>query len=285
MRIILVTGMSGSGKSVAIHLLEDAGFFCIDNLPSMFLSQVCTYLGEAGHEEVAVAVDARTGPSLARLPEIVEELRARHDVRVLFLTASTSALVQRYSESRRPHPLLEQPGPDGKGTTLTESIEAERELLAPLLQFCNLIDTSSLHPDHLRNWVREFANSPRAVLTLTFESFAYKAGIPVDADLVVDARNLPNPFYVPELRPLTGLDAPVIEYLSQKPAVNEMIDDITSVLAKWLPGYAQNTRHYLTMAVGCTGGQHRSVYVVEQLAKRFASIGRVLIRHRSIARK
>jgi UPF0042 nucleotide-binding protein len=170
----------------------------------------------------------------------------------------------------------------GGGPTLTESIEAERELLAPLLQCSHAIDTSALHPNLLRNWVRQIADSPQAALTLTFESFAYKSGIPVDADLVVDVRNLPNPYYDPALRPLTGLDARVIEYLSSKPPVAEMIDDIARVLAKWLPGYSQDTRHYVTMAIGCTGGQHRSVYVAEQLARRFSGIGRVLVRHRAI---
>jgi UPF0042 nucleotide-binding protein len=285
MRVVLVTGMSGSGKSVAIHLLEDAGYFCVDNLPSRFLGQVCTYLRDMGHRDVAVSIDARTEPSLAQLPEIVEELRAAHDVRVLLLTASTPALVQRYSESRRPHPLADRLDLEfgGGGPTLTESIEAERELLAPLLAVGHSIDTSALHPNLLRNWVRQFADTPPGPLTLTFESFAYKNGIPVDADLVVDVRNLPNPYYDPVLRPLTGLDAPVIDYLASKPPVAEMIDDIAGVFAKWLPSYAQATRHYVTMAIGCTGGQHRSVYVAEQLARRFSRSGRALVRHRAIA--
>jgi UPF0042 nucleotide-binding protein len=287
MRVVLVTGMSGSGKSVAIRLLEDVGYYCIDNLPSRFLEQVCSYLGESGHGEVAVSVDARTEPSLVQLPAVVESLRgANHDVRVLFLTASTEALVQRYSESRRRHPLSERLAVDGEGLepTLTEAIESERDLLAPLMQIGYLIDTSALQASTLRHWVRQFADSPSATLTLTFESFAYKNGIPVDADLVFDVRNLPNPFYEPRLKPLTGLDAPVIEFLSESKRVAEMIDDIARFLHRWLPGYAQDTRHYVTVAIGCTGGQHRSVYVVEELAKRFAGEARVLARHRAIAR-
>ena len=287
MRVVLITGMSGSGKSVAIRLLEDAGYYCIDNLPSRFLGQVCGYLSETGHNEVAVAVDARTELSLTQLPDVVEELRAAgHDMRVLFLTASTEALVQRYSESRRRHPLSERLalGADGLEPTLTESIEAERDLLAPLNSIGHLIDTSSLQANTLRNWVRQFADSPRAPLTLTFESFAYKNGIPVDADLVFDVRNLPNPFYDPRLKPLTGLDEPVIAFLSASKRVTEMTEDIARFLDRWLPGYAQDTRHYVTVAIGCTGGQHRSVYVVEQLAQRFAGQARVLARHRAIAR-
>lgn len=287
MRVVLVTGMSGSGKSVAIRVLEDVGYYCIDNLPSRFLRQVCTYLSDAGHNEIAVSVDARTELSLAQLPGVVDELRAAgDDVRVLFLTASTEALVQRYSESRRRHPLSERLalGADGLEPTLTESIEAERDLLAPLNSIGHLIDTSSLQPTTLRNWVRQFADSPRAALTLTFESFAYKNGVPVDADLVFDVRNLPNPFYDPRLKPLTGLDEPVIAFLSASKRVNEMTEDIGRFLDRWLPGYVEDTRHYVTVAIGCTGGQHRSVYVVEQLAKRFNGKARVLARHRAIAR-
>ena len=287
MRVVLVTGMSGSGKSVAIRLLEDVGYYCIDNLPSRFLRQVCTYLSDAGHNEIAVSVDARTELSLAQLPGVVDELRAAgDDVRVLFLTASTEALVQRYSESRRRHPLSERLalGADGLEPTLTESIEAERDLLAPLNSIGHLIDTSSLQPTTLRNWVRQFADSPRAALTLTFESFAYKNGVPVDADLVFDVRNLPNPFYDPRLKPLTGLDEPVIAFLSASKRVNEMTEDIGRFLDRWLPGYVEDTRHYVTVEIGCTGGQHRSVYVVEQLAKRFNGKARVLARHRAIAR-
>ena len=288
MRVVLITGMSGSGKSVAIRLLEDLGYYCIDNLPPRFLAEVCTYLNEAGHTEVAVSVDARTELSLGRLPILIESLRsAGHDVRVLFLTASTAALVQRYSESRRRHPLSERLalGVEGLEATLTESIEAERDLLAPMNSIGHLIDTSSLQPNTLRNWVQQFADSPRAALTLTFESFAYKGGIPVDADLVFDVRNLPNPFYDPLLKPLTGLDEPVIAFLSESRRVAEMTEDIAGFLEKWLPGYVQDTRHYVTVAIGCTGGQHRSVYVVEQLSKRFAGRGRVLVRHRAIAHR
>lgn len=287
MRVVLVTGMSGSGKSVAIRLLEDLGYYCIDNLPSRFLGQVCAYLSDAGHNEVAVSVDARTEISLSQLPGVIDELRASgNDVRVLFLTASTEALVQRYSESRRRHPLSERLalGTDGLEPTLTESIEAERDLLAPLNSIGHLIDTSALQANTLRTWVRQFADSPRATLTLTFESFAYKNGIPVDADLVFDVRNLPNPFYDPRLKPLTGLDEPVIAFLASSKRVDEMIEDIGRFLGRWLPGYVQDSRHYVTVAIGCTGGQHRSVYVVEQLARRFAGQGRVLVRHRGIAR-
>ena len=207
---------------------------------------------------------------------------------MLFLTASTEALVHRYSETRRRHPLsgrlaiVEQ----WLEPTLVESIEAERELLAPLDKAGYVIDTSDLAPGTLRDWVRQFADCAPATLTLAFESFAFKNGVPAATDLLFDVRNLPNPFYEPALRPLTGLDAPVKDYLGRAPIVGQLIDDIERFIEKWLPSYHADNRHYLTVAIGCTGGQHRSPYVVEQLATRFAARNRerVLTRHRTLGR-
>ncbi len=289
MRLVLITGMSGSGKSVALRLLEDVGYYCVDNLPPRFLAQLATYLAEVGYEEVAVSVDARSELSLTELPLIVEQLRsAGHDLRLLFLTASTEALVHRYSESRRRHPLSNRLSV-GEGTlepTLIESIAAERELLAPLDKLGYLIDTSRIAPGTLREWVRQFADSAPATLTLAFESFAFKNGVPVAADLLFDVRNLPNPFYELALRPLTGLDRPVIDYLAAAPIVGQMIDDVERFIDRWLPSYRADNRYYLTVAIGCTGGQHRSPYVVEQLAARFGARRqqRVLARHRALSR-
>jgi len=289
MRLVLITGMSGSGKSVALRLLEDIGYYCVDNLPPRFIAQVAAYLADAGQDEVAVSVDARSELSLGELPQIIGHLRnAGHDLRVLFLTASTEALVHRYSETRRRHPLSGRLAPAERGLepTLVESIEAERELLAPLDKVGYVVDTSGLAPGTLREWVRQFSGSAPATLTLAFESFAFKSGVPVATDLLFDVRNLPNPFYEPALRPLTGLDVPVIDYLARAPIVGQMIDDIDRFIEKWLPSYHADNRHYLTVAIGCTGGQHRSPYVVEQLAARFAgrSKQRVLTRHRTLGR-
>ena len=288
MRLILVSGMSGSGKSVAIRLLEDIGFYCVDNLPSPLLPQVCELLGSSGHSDLAVSIDARSEASMTGLPDVLGSLRAAgHDVRVLFLTASTESLVQRYSETRRRHPLSQRlravEAPE-REPTLEECIAQERELLAPLHALGHLIDTSSLPANTLRHWVRQFVDGGRSVLTLAFESFAFKSGVPVAADLVFDVRNLPNPHYESDLRPLTGLDAPVIAFLEQAPQVADMIEDIARLLDKWLPGYVQDGRQYLTVAIGCTGGQHRSPYVVERLAARFAGHGQVLVRHRNLLR-
>jgi UPF0042 nucleotide-binding protein len=281
--------MSGSGKSVAIRLLEDIGFYCVDNLPSSVLTEVCAVLARSGYEDLAVSVDARSEASMAGVPAVLQGLRdTGHDVRVLFLTASTEALVQRFSETRRRHPLSQRAAPRVAGAagepTLEESIAQERELLAPLYSLGHLIDTSSLPANTLRQWVRGFVDGGRNELTLAFESFAYKNGVPVAADLVFDVRNLPNPHYETDLRPLTGLDAPVVAFLERSPLVADMINDITVLLEKWLPSYREDGRHYLTVAIGCTGGQHRSPYVVEQLAAHFRDKGTVLVRHRGLHR-
>ena len=283
MRIVLVTGMSGSGKSVAIRLLEDAGYYCIDNLPPQFLLDLCTYLDRTGHHDVAVAVDARSEATLGDVPLMISTLRGfGHDVRVLFLTASDAALVQRFSETRRRHPMAIREVERGGASTVTEAIALERELLEPLAEIGHSIDTSALHPNLLRHWVRQFVDSPRADLTLSFESFAFKDGIPVAADLVFDVRNLPNPHYDLQLRPLTGRDEAVAAFLLAAPQVQEMINDIAAFIEKWLPSYVAENRHYVTVAIGCTGGRHRSVYIVEELARRFARRESVLVRHRGI---
>jgi UPF0042 nucleotide-binding protein len=287
MRVVLITGLSGSGKSVALRLLEDIGYYCVDNLPARFLEELCAYLMSSGYRDVAVSIDARSEASLADMPAIVDRLRAaEHDVKVLFLTASDHELVQRYSESRRRHPLAQrlQRLNHGLEPTLTEAIAAERDLLAPLDDVGHRIDTSGLPPNTLRNWVRDFVDSPRANLTLAFESFAFKDGLPVAADLVFDVRNLPNPFYEARLRRLTGLDAPVVDFLAATPVVGEMLADIGRFIERWLPEYVADNRHYVTVAIGCTGGQHRSVYVVEELARRFEARERVLTRHRALER-
>jgi len=282
MRIVLVTGMSGSGKSVAIRLLEDLGYYCIDNLPSRFLGEVCAFLEGTGHGDVALSVDSRSETSLGDVPALIAAFRASsHDVRVLYLTASDATLVQRFSETRRRHPMSLRGRYMSADTTLIEAIALERELLAPLAEVGHVIDTSELQPNTLRQWVRQFSDSPPAELVLAFESFAFKQGVPVAADFVFDVRNLPNPHYDPLLRALTGRDAMVATFLQQVPQVGQMLDDITSFLQKWLPSYVADNRHYLTVAVGCTGGRHRSVYIVEELARRFGLHRPVIVRHRA----
>jgi UPF0042 nucleotide-binding protein len=284
MRVVLVTGISGSGKSIAINVLEDDGYFCIDNLPVRFLQEVITSLREAGHETVAVSVDARSGESVGDLREIARDLgRHGNDVKIIFLNARTDTLVQRYSETRRRHPMSPRGASADATSTLVEAIERERELMSALEDVGVSIDTSDLHPNVLRSWVRDVVGTERAPLTVLFESFAYKHGVPLDADLVFDVRCLPNPHYTAELRPLTGLDAPVAEFLQAIPSVQRMIEHVAGFLHTWLPHYILENRSYLTVAIGCTGGQHRSVYCVEELARRFRRIEHVLVRHRALA--
>ncbi len=282
MKVVLVTGISGSGKSIAANALEDDGYFCIDNLPLRFLHEVVMSLQEDGLDRVAVAIDARAG-DIRELPQIVNGLsRFGHDVKVIFLNARSDVLIQRYSESRRRHPLALRMSSDERTPTLEESIEKERELMSDMMEIGNALDTSDLHPNSMRKWLREMVGSDRTSLTLVFQSFAFKYGIPLDADLVFDVRCLPNPHYVPELKKLTGQDEPVAKFLEEIPSVNEMIESISEFLNTWLPHYIQEHRSYLTVGIGCTGGQHRSVYCVETLAARFARSESVLIRHRGI---
>ena len=290
MQLVLITGISGSGKSIAIKVLEDDGFYCIDNLPARFLKDVIASLRESGHDRVAVSIDARSGRSVATLRQMASGMGGLDvEIKVVFLNARTDTLVQRYSETRRRHPLsIGSPaGIDASlsPATLIESIEREREMMSVIEDVGISLDTSDLHPNVLRQWIRDVVGAERAPLTVVFESFAYKHGVPLDADLVFDARCLPNPYYTAELRPLTGQDGPVAEFLEAIPTVRAFVDQIAAFLEAWLPNYIQENRSYLTVAIGCTGGQHRSVFCVERLAERFARGGHVLVRHRALTQR
>lgn len=276
-QLFLISGLSGSGKSIAIKLLEDNGFYCVDNLPAELLPTLIANLQQAGNRQIAVAVDVRSGGSVRELPALIEQFREQGiDVRLLFLDANNDELVKRYSETRRRHPL------SNDTLTLPECVQQERNLLADIGSIGHRIDTSDLNPNALRAWVKSFIQLDRARLTLLFQSFGFKHGIPLDADMVFDVRCLPNPHYNPFLRPLTGRDAPVIQFLEPLPAVQQMYDDIRSFVERWLPAYVADNRSYLTIAVGCTGGQHRSVYLTERLAHHFAPQQQVLVRHREL---
>ncbi len=281
--VVLVTGISGSGKSVALHALEDAGFFCVDNLPPELLRDFVRLEHERYTTRVAAAVDVRTAGSLPHLlPQIKTLKQEGVDVRVLFLDAATDVLVRRYSETRRPHPLSKVGGTGDQLQALEESIELERMLLSDLRDIATVIDTTQLRPVQLRLWVRDLVGAKRSTLTLVFESFGFKHGVPLDADFVFDLRVLPNPFYIPELRVLSGRDAPVADYLLAQPEVGEMLSQIEIFLRRWLPGFASDQRSYVTVALGCTGGQHRSVFGVEWLGRRFADEEATLVRHREL---
>ena len=277
MQLFLISGLSGSGKSVALKVLDDSGYYCVDNLPAELLPDLMNNLHQAGNTRVAVSIDVRSGGSVQQLPHHIEQLKQRGlDVHLLFLDAQTDTLVKRYSETRRRHPLSDDQ------LTLPECVQRERDLLAEIGHIGHHIDTSELGANALRAWVKDFIHLDRARLTLLFQSFGFKNGIPLDADMVFDVRCLPNPHYDPALRTLTGRDAAVIRFLEEQPEVARMEADLRRFIGDWLPAYIRDNRSYLTVGIGCTGGQHRSVYLAEKLAAHFRESARVLVRHRSL---
>jgi len=286
MEIVLITGMSGSGKSVAVHALEDAGFYCVDNLPPELLLPFIEMEQKHQARRVAIAMDVRSATSLPLVPAQLAELRQRGmAVQALFLDATTETLLHRYSETRRKHPLSQTTPDQGEQAArraLLEAIELERTLLAGLREHAHVIDSSIIRPTQLQAYVKAMISSAAQQLTLVFESFAFKRGLPLDADYVFDVRMLPNPHYEPELRALTGRDAAVARYLDAQPDVARMLDHISQFLESWLDALARDHRSYVTVAIGCTGGQHRSVYLAERLGQRFADRWITLVRHREV---
>ena len=284
--LVLITGMSGSGKSVALNALEDAGYYCVDNLPPELLLPFVQLEEQQSISKVAIAMDVRSANSLPLVPAQLAHLRLMDvDVRMLFLDATTEILVHRFSETRRRHPLSRQDGQDvirDQQRDLVEAIELERELLAELREESHIIDTSLLRNSKLQGYIKSLISAPATQLTLMFESFAFKRGIPVHADYVFDVRMLPNPHYESALKPLTGRDAPVQEYLRQSEEFVQMQLQIEGFLKQWIPAIERDHRSYVTVAIGCTGGQHRSVFMVEQLAQSFGSRWLTLKRHREL---
>jgi UPF0042 nucleotide-binding protein len=284
--LLLVTGMSGSGKSVALTALEDLGYYCVDNLPPELLLPFIAVEQSHGARKVAIAIDVRSAGSLPGLPQQLDQLRQSTDtvhLRVVFLDATTDTLVRRFSETRRRHPLSLHHTDDDRHRALTDAIGHERELLTQLREQAKVIDTSLLLPSQLRTEIKDLIGSAQAGLTLVFESFAFKRGVPIDADFVFDVRMLPNPHYIPALKPLTGRDAPVAEYLTQQPQVQRMEQQIAQFLGEWLPQMKADHRSYVTVAVGCTGGQHRSVFLAERLGAAFGGDWATRVRHREAA--
>ncbi|WP_280187300.1 RNase adapter RapZ [Delftia sp. PS-11] len=282
LEIVLITGMSGSGKSVALHALEDAGYYCVDNLPPELLPAFVELEHGRYSNKVAIAMDARSAGSLPHLPMQLERLQRQGVVpHLIFLDATTGTLVRRYSETRRRHPLSQTSAAEGR-RALVQDIENERELLGELRDKSHVIDTSNLRASQLQSYVKAMIAAPVGQMTLVFQSFGFKHGLPADSDYVFDVRMLPNPHYEPELRPLTGRDAPVADFLRQQPGVLKMRQDIQQFLESWLETMASDHRSYVTVAIGCTGGQHRSVFLVEELARHFEGRWPTLRRHRSL---
>ncbi|MEO0424792.1 MAG: RNase adapter RapZ [Pseudomonadota bacterium] len=285
MRIIIVSGLSGAGKSITLHMLEDLGYYCVDNLPvallAGFVEHTHSNLTHGLFERCAVGVDARNPPQdIAAVPEVVARIRDRGiDCDVIYLSAAEEALIKRYSETRRRHPLTN----DGHG--LRDALAREHGLMLPISSLADLIiDTTHTNVHQLRELVRERIDQRASTrLSLLFQSFAYRNGVPSDADFVFDVRSLPNPHWHPDLRPQTGLDEPVREFLDEQPSVNKMFDDVRGFLTQWIGDFEKTNRSYLTVAIGCTGGQHRSVYMASRLARHFSDrYTNVLTQHREL---
>lgn len=282
MELVLITGMSGSGKSVALNALEDVGYYCVDNLPPELLLSFVALKQQHGATHVAIAMDVRSAASLPLVPAQLQSLRSQGlQIKPLFMDATTDTLVRRYSESRRKHPLTRHDTQDQR-RALVDAIELERELLSDLHTQAHVIDSSLIRASQLQGYIKELIAAPSSHLTLVFESFAFKRGIPLDADFVFDVRMLPNPHYDEELRPLSGKDAPVADFLRQQPAVQTMLTGVNQFIRQWLPDLVRDHRSYVTVAIGCTGGQHRSVYLVESLHASFTADWVCLKRHREL---
>ncbi|MBT3047369.1 MAG: RNase adapter RapZ [Candidatus Thiodiazotropha sp. (ex Lucina pensylvanica)] len=284
MKLQIVSGLSGSGKTIALHTLEDMGYYCIDNLPISLLISVADHLigePEAIFSKTAVGIDARSQPSqISTLPNMVDDIRRRGlDCKVLFLDTMAETLIKRFSETRRKHPLTNEQ------RSLPEAIRYERELLAPVIEAADLrIDTTHTNLHELRDMVRHRIGGEEGRVSILFESFGFKHGLPRDVDFVFDARCLPNPYWQEELRAFNGMEAPVADYLASHSEVTGMLSDMIDFLARWIPAFEADGRSYLTIAVGCTGGQHRSVFLVERLARHFAQAGLdVMSRHRELS--
>jgi UPF0042 nucleotide-binding protein len=282
LEMVLITGMSGSGKSVALHALEDAGYYCVDNLPPELLTSFVALEQQHGAPKVAIAMDVRSATSLPLVPQQLRQLRdSGVAVQSLFLDANTETLVRRFSETRRLHPLSRVDASD-QHRALVDAIELERELLGEMREQAHVLDTSMIRSSQLQGYVKSLISAPSTQLTLVFESFAFKRGVPLDADYVFDVRMLPNPHYESGLRHLTGRDQPVANYLKAHSEVSDMFRDIEQFLNHWLQALVRDHRSYVTVAIGCTGGQHRSVYLVETLAAAFSPQWRTLKRHREL---
>lgn len=281
MEIIIISGRSGAGKSVALRALEDAGYYCVDNIPLDLLPQLTDILSQS-QSSVAISLDIRNIPNSANtLEQTLNTLQKYHQLKIIFLEADRGTLIRRYSDSRRLHPL------SLKDLSLEAAIDEEYRYLEPLIQHANfIIDTTHLSTHTLAERLREFlrGNSDKE-LKIVVKSFGFKYGIPLDADYVFDVRFLPNPHWDPTLRPMTGLDAPVAEFLNSHTQVNEFIYLTRNYIDTWLPMLEKNNRSYLTIAIGCTGGKHRSVYIAQQLGEYFQAKGKIVqIQHKSLER-
>lgn len=279
MQLIVISGLAGAGKSTALKILEDSGYYCVDNLPPPMLTQLIeTYSLSSDNRKFAVSIDTRSYSMLRQLPLALENLKSLGiETKILFLDAKTEVLITRFSETRRKHPL------SSGNKTISDCILEEQEILAPIAQISHHIDTSNLSANNLREIVKQFVNADYSQLNIVVQSFGFKYGMPIDSDFVFDVRCLPNPHYDPKIRDFNGTEAPIIEFLEKQAKVQLMIDHIFDYIIQWLPDFSLDNRNYLTISIGCTGGKHRSVYIAEALSKMIAARDyQVLTRHRQI---
>ncbi|MBX9867236.1 MAG: RNase adapter RapZ [Burkholderiales bacterium] len=279
MNIILISGLSGAGKSTALRILEDSGFYCVDNLPLTMLEQLASIYKSYGYTKIAVGVDTRTSPLLDQLPKSIKVLRNNNiDVRAIYLDASDNCLLTRFSETRRKHPL------SGNLRTVEECIAIERDLLADISLIAHRIDTSNLSANALRKIIKEFVDADFKQMNIIVQSFGFKYGLPIDSDFVFDVRCLPNPHYDKSIREFNGTQQPIIDFLDKEPSVQNMLNDIYTMTSKWFDEFSSDNRNYLTIAIGCTGGKHRSVYLTEALSQLIRKNFKynVIARHRQI---
>ncbi len=279
MQLILISGLAGAGKSTALKILEDSGYYCVDNLPpSMLMQLIETRLLSSDVKKIAVGVDTRSYSMLRQLPNVVTELlKLGIDTKVIYLDARVDVLIKRFSETRRKHPLS-----DGN-RTISDCIKEEQEILSNISNIAHRVDTSELTANGLRNIIKQFVNADYSQLNIVIQSFGFKYGLPIDSDFVFDVRCLPNPHYDPNIREFNGMEEPIIKYLDAQAKVQDMINDIYKYLIKWLGEFGLDNRNYVTIAIGCTGGKHRSVYIAEALAKLINKLKyKVIIRHRQL---
>lgn len=279
MKVILVSGLSGAGKSTALKILEDSGYYCVDNLPLTMLENLIQIYSSYGYTKIAVGVDTRTSPMLEQLPKSIKVLRNNHiDVQSIFLDASDGCLLMRFSETRRKHPL------SADIRTVEECIDIERELLTSISSFSHRIDTSNLSANALRKIIKEFVEADFKQMNIIVQSFGFKYGLPIDSDFVFDVRCLPNPHYDKQIREFNGTQQPIIDFLSKETSVNNMLHDIYNMTSKWYEDFSQDNRNYLTISIGCTGGKHRSVYLTEALCRLIRANFQynVIARHRQL---
>jgi len=280
MQVIIISGLSGAGKSTALKVLEDSGYICIDNVPSSLIKQIIEINSTYKQSKIAISIDSRSYFDISSVSQTIDEIKQTVQLKVIFLESRDDVIIKRFSETRRRHPLSRA------DNTIIDCINQERELLSEISNLAQRIDTSDLTNATLKQYIRDIADGDTNKLNIIIQSFGFKYGTPTDSDYMFDVRCLPNPYYIAEIKEYNGTQAPIIEYLEKQPLVQEMIEDISGFISRWIPRFIDNHRSYLTIAIGCTGGHHRSVYITEYLRKNLSNSDyNIIVRHRELDKK